>query len=118
VGSILAQENLSRPIRRLFQKTTKAMDEFCFTQALHTTEIAGQKRKIEEIRGTKRQKIAINAQEKFADIRTVKAAQDQQKEAAEQGEKYAERVGRVMARRTANEMMNREIDACITTWQL
>jgi hypothetical protein len=48
----------------------------------------------------------------------VKAAKDKEQEAAEQGEAYAERVGRVIARRTANEMMKREIDSCITVWQL
>jgi Tc5 transposase DNA-binding domain len=88
------------------------------TQAAQTAQIAGQKPKIEKIQGAKRQKIPINAQEKFADIRTVKAAQDREMEAAEHREKYAERVGRAMARRTANEMMNKEIETFITTWQL
>jgi hypothetical protein len=94
------------------------MDEFCYTETVHTAQIADHERKIEEIRGPKRRKIAINAQEKFADIRMVKAAKDKEQEAVEQGEVYAERVGRAMARRTANEMMNREIDSCITIWQL
>jgi hypothetical protein len=44
----------------------------------------------------------------------VKAAKDKEQEVAEQGEAYAERVGRAMARRTANEMMNRKIDSCMT----
>jgi hypothetical protein len=48
----------------------------------------------------------------------IKAAKDKEQEAVEQGEAYAERVSRAKARRTANEIMNRKIDSCITTWQL
>jgi hypothetical protein len=48
----------------------------------------------------------------------VKSAKNKEQEAAEQREVYAERVNRAMARRTANEMINKEIDACITVWQL
>jgi hypothetical protein len=48
----------------------------------------------------------------------VKEAKDKEQEAAEQGEAYAERVGRAMARRTANQIMDRLIEACITVWQL
>jgi hypothetical protein len=118
VDYISSNKHLSRPLHTLLRKTTKAIDEFCYTEAVHTTQIAGQKRKIEEIRGPKHHKIAINAQQKFADIRTVKSAKDKEQEAAEQGEAYAERVGKAMARRTANEMINKEIDACTTVWQL
>jgi hypothetical protein len=56
------------------------MDEFCYIETVHTAQIAGHERKIEEIRGPKRRKIAINAQEKFADIRMVKAAKDKEQE--------------------------------------
>jgi hypothetical protein len=118
MDQVEATESLSRPLRTLLRKTSKAIDEFCYTQAAHMTQIAGQERKIEEIRGPKRRKIAINAQERFADITTVKAAQDKEREAAEQGEAYAERVGRALARRTANQMQDREIEACMTVWQL
>jgi hypothetical protein len=114
----LLNKNLSRRLRTFLRKTTKIIDEFCYTEAVHKAQIASQKRKIEKIRGPKRRKIAISAQKKFADIRTVKAAKDKEQEAAEQGEAYTERVGRALARRTANEMLDREIDACINVWQL
>jgi hypothetical protein len=87
-------------------------------ETVHTAQIAGHERKIEEIRGPKRRKIAIDAQKKFAEIRIIKAAKDKEQEAVEQGEAYTERGGRAMAHRIANEMMNREIDCCITIWQL
>jgi hypothetical protein len=118
IEKISANETLSRPLRTLIRKTGKAMDIFAYKEADQTAQLAGQKRKIEKIRGPKRRKIAINAQTRFADIRAVKEAKDKEQEAAEQGEVYAERVGRAMARRTANQMMDRSIEACTTVWQL
>lgn len=118
VRRISTQETLSRPVRTLFRQLSKFADESNQNEAVCLAQIAGQKRKIEEIQGSKRQKIRISAQNRFADIVAIKKAQDQEREDTEQGEAHAERIGRAMARRTANQMINRDIESCITVWQI
>jgi hypothetical protein len=102
IDQLVAVEPLSRSARTLLKKVGKAVDSFHSEQATISSQLASQKRKLDAIQVHKGLKVAFNAQEAFANIRTIKKAKEKEKEALERGEAYSERQKRAMARKTAN----------------
>jgi DDE superfamily endonuclease/Tc5 transposase DNA-binding domain len=114
IDQLVAVEPLSRSARTLLKKVGKAVDIFNSEQASIGAQIAGQKRKLDSVQLQKGPKVSFNAQEAFANIDTIKEAKEKEKEAFERGEAYSKRQGRAMAQKTANQMAERDIEACTT----
>ena len=102
----------------LFSKTAKAFDKLHFKKAENLIQLAGQKRKLDELKAKKRKKVAIDAQKAFADIEAIKAAKDKEREEEKKQKRYAQRVGDDSAKATARTMEEKDMEAFIHSWQL
>jgi hypothetical protein len=76
IDALTSNEELSKSVRLLFNKATKALNNVAYGKAQNTIQLRGQQLKLDEVRAKKRRKVAINAQQSFADIETIKAAKD------------------------------------------
>jgi hypothetical protein len=71
--TLLKQENLSRSVRVLFNKTAKAFGQLRYEKAHNLQQLNAQASKLEELNTMKREKVPINANELFAGIEKIKA---------------------------------------------
>jgi hypothetical protein len=96
------QADLPRAVRTFFNKTAKAFEHLHFEKALHIQLLNAQASKLEELKMRKKKKVPVNANELFAGIEKLKAAQaEQRRQIALSKEKYLA----AEARRTANEVV-------------
>lgn len=73
------QEHLPQPVRRLLFKTAKSFDHFSWQTTQAAFQIQAQSQQIEQLKARKQKKVAINANEVFADIVKIREAQEQVK---------------------------------------
>lgn len=118
IDALAANEDLSRPVRMLFNKAAKGFDKLHFTEAENTLRLRGQQQKLDEIQTKKRKKITIGPQEAFADIETIKKAKVIADRESERAEVYQRRQGAAMARATANQMIQRDMEAFCSVFAL
>jgi hypothetical protein len=97
---------MSRTVRTLLSKTGKALDHFHVQEAMQSQKLEAYELQIAELRQKRRKKIAIDANRTFADIETIKAVQEEQRQNQAEWDK---RDRAKEARRTANEMISRDI---------
>ena len=102
IQSISSKEPLSRPIRTLLTKATKGFDILHSHNAQHTLRIEAQARRITELANKKKKKVAIDCNKVFANIDTIKAAQEEQ-ERLQAAWNRRDRAGE--ARKTADAML-------------
>ena len=80
--------------------------------------MAGQKRKLDELKGKKRKKVTIDAQKAFTDIKAIKEAKDKEKAEEEKEKRYKQRVENDAAIATATAMEKKGMEAYMYNWQL
>jgi hypothetical protein len=106
IHSISSKEAISRPVRTLLWKATKGFDKLHSANAQGSLQLAAQARKITELANKKKKKVAINCNEVFANIATIKAAQEEQERVQAEWNRR-DRVEE--ARRTANVMIANQV---------
>jgi len=76
IKSISSQETLSRPVRRLLQKTSKAFDQLQWDIALKSQELTIQRTRLNELTTTRQRRVAIDCNEVFTSIETIRQARE------------------------------------------
>jgi hypothetical protein len=94
------------------------LDQTAYKETDYGTQVAGQKRKIDDTESRRRKKIPISAQAAFTDIHTIKKAKDKEEEENRAAAAYSERIGLAKARQTANKIANRAIKACTVVFNV
>jgi hypothetical protein len=109
------QETVSRPIRLLLQKASKAIDRFHVQEAISMKKLSVYELKLAELHQKKRRKVAIDANQAFASIESIMAIQDEQ----ERRQADWDRIDRAKeARKTAREMIERDITYFQHEWHV
>jgi hypothetical protein len=106
IHSISSKEAISRPVRTLLWKATKGFDKLHSANAQGSLQLAAQARKITELANKKKKKVAINYNKVFANIATIKAAQEEQERVQAE---WNRRDKVKEARRTANVMIANQV---------
>jgi hypothetical protein len=105
--SISAQETLSRPVRRLLQKTAKAFDQLQWEITTQSQQLSTQRQQLDELVTRRQPRVAIDCNEVFASIETVRQAR--------QGMEALEATARSSTRSTTrNTTSNRHLDDSLT----
>jgi hypothetical protein len=112
INALTSNEELSKSVRLLFNKATKALDNIVYEKAQNTIQLRGQQLNLDEVRAKKRRKVAINAQQSFADIKTIKAVKDIADKEEARAAAYERRHGHKAAVAESKVMMERYIEAC------
>ena len=76
---MLEQDLPERDIRLLFRKTTKGFEQLHYDNAQQQQQIKALNLRVNELTNKKRKKIAIDPTERFANIETIVAVQEEQK---------------------------------------
>jgi hypothetical protein len=105
-ATLLEQADLPRGVRYFFNKTAKAFEQLHVERALNLQQINAQTTKLEEINQKKKKKVPINANELFAGIEKIKAAQEEQRR---QIALSKEKDLAAEARKTAEQVMGMQI---------
>jgi hypothetical protein len=77
--ALLKQENLSRNIRTLFDKTAKAFGQLHYEKAHNLQQLNAQASKLMDLNTKKKKKVPIDSNELFAGVEKIKAAQKEQR---------------------------------------
>ena len=77
--AVLEQDLPERDIRLLFQKTTKGFEQLHYDNAQQQQQIRALNLRVNELTNKKRKKIAIDPTERFVNIETIVAVQEEQK---------------------------------------
>ena len=105
--SISAQETLSRPVRRLLQKTAKAFDQLQWEITTKSQQLATQRQQLNELVARRQPRVAIDCNEVFASIETIRQAR--------QGMEALEATARSSTRSTTrNTTRNRHLNDSLT----
>jgi DDE superfamily endonuclease/Tc5 transposase DNA-binding domain len=76
--ALIKQQNLSRSVRTLFDKTAKAFGQLHYEKAHNLQQLNAQAARLEDLNTKKKKKVPIGANELFAGIEEIKAAQEAQ----------------------------------------
>lgn len=109
-----SNKDLSKSVRLLFNKAVKALDNSAYDKAGDTIQLKGQQLKLDEARARKRRKVAINAQQSFADIEVIKAAQEVARREEERAADYEKRFGTKKAIAEAKAVAYKSLEACLS----
>jgi hypothetical protein len=70
----MKQQNLSRSVRTLFDKTAKAFGQLHYEKAYNLQQLNAQAGRLEDLNIKKKKKVPIGANKLFADIKEIKTA--------------------------------------------
>jgi hypothetical protein len=73
--TLIKQQNLSRSIRTLFNKTAKAFRQLYYEKAHNLQQLNAQAARLEGLNIKKKKKVPIGANKLFINIKEIKAAQ-------------------------------------------
>jgi DDE superfamily endonuclease/Tc5 transposase DNA-binding domain len=106
IQTVSNEEAISRPVRHLLAKTSKAFDTLHHRHSEDSLQIEALQKKNDELAAKRKKKVAIDCNQVFADITRIKAAQE---EADRQRKTWEEQDRAAEARRTANAMLAKQI---------
>jgi hypothetical protein len=72
--ALMKQQNLSRSVRTLFDKTAKAFGQLHYEKAHNLQQLNAQAARLEDLNTKKKKKVPIGANKLFAGIKEIKAA--------------------------------------------
>jgi hypothetical protein len=76
--ALIKEQNLSRSVRTLFDKTAKAFRQLHYEKAHNLQQLNAQASRLEDLNTKKKKKVPIDANELFAGVEKIKAAQEEQ----------------------------------------
>ena len=77
IQTLTQVENLSRNVRIILRKTSKAFDQLHVERARDSTELRIRKRQIDQLQSKRRKKVTVDPNQKFVNIEDIKRTHDE-----------------------------------------